>query len=67
MTPKREEAKSLILVAGGQADVGGAEGGAEGVGGGVDPALGEVEAERFGDFAVEGLLGFDRERARGGS
>lgn len=46
----------VLIVAGGEADVGGAEGGAEGVGGGVDAALGEVEAEGFGDFAVEGFL-----------
>ena len=49
----------VFVVAGGEADVGGAEGGAEGVGGGVDAAALEVEAERFGDFVVEGLLGFD--------
>lgn len=52
--------KVVIFVTGGEADVGRAEGSAEGVGGGVDAALGEVEAEGFGDFAVEGLLGLDR-------
>ena len=46
----------VVFVAGGEADVGGSEGGAEGVGGGVDAALVEVEAEGFGDFAIEGLL-----------
>lgn len=49
----------VFIIAGGEADVGGAEGGAEGVGGGVDATAFEVEAEGFGDFAVEGLLGGD--------
>ena len=34
----------FVFVASGQADVGRSEGGAEGVGGGVDPALGKVKA-----------------------
>jgi hypothetical protein len=42
----------VIFVASGQADVGRSEGGAEGVGGGVDSTLGKVEAERFSYFAV---------------
>ena len=41
-----EERRSevVVFVASGQADVGRSEGGAEGVGGGVDPALGKVKA-----------------------
>ena len=49
----------VVFVAGGEADVGGAEGSTEGVLGGIDTALGEFEAKGFGDFAVEGFLGPD--------
>jgi len=46
----------VLFVAGGEADVSGPEGGAEGVGGGVNAALFEVEAEGLGDFTIEALL-----------
>ena len=49
----------VFVVAGGEADVAGAKGGAEGMGGGVDPAFREIEADGFGDFAIEDLLHCD--------
>ncbi len=49
----------VVFVAGGEADVLWAESGAEGMSGGVDAALREVEAEGLGDFTVESLLRCD--------
>ena len=46
----------VLVVAGGEADVARAEPGAERMGGGVDAAGVEIEADRLGDLAVEGLL-----------
>src|SRR5690606_21210848 len=51
------------VVAGGDADVAGAEGGAEGVGGLVEAAAGEVEADGGGGGLGEELLAVDGEVA----
>ena len=50
----------MLFIAGGEADIGWSQGGAEGVGGGVNAALVEVEAEGFGHFTIEALLCGDR-------
>ena len=46
-----------LIETGGEADVARAESGAKRVVGGVDSAGVEIEADRFGDLPVEGLLG----------
>ena len=56
-----EEGRSevVLFVAGSETDIGGPEGGAKGMGGGIDTAVGKVEAKGFCDFAVKSLLGLD--------
>ena len=49
----------MIFVTGGKANVCWPQGGAKGVGGGVDTALGKIKTERFRDLAIKGLLGFN--------